>query len=66
MGSEKIALALILFLLENNLETRLLFVDFEKKLGSVLRNKLWEIIICRGIPSHLMRVVQSLYQDTGI
>jgi hypothetical protein len=51
---------------EYNLETYLLFVDFKKVFDSVIRNKLWEIMINRGIPSHLIRVVQTLYHDSRI
>jgi hypothetical protein len=34
---------------EYNLETHLLFVDFKKVFDSVIRNKLWEIMINRCI-----------------
>jgi hypothetical protein len=51
---------------EYNLETHLLFVYFKKAFYSVIRNKLWEIMINRGFQSHLIRVVQSLYHDTRI
>jgi hypothetical protein len=51
---------------EYNLETQLVFADLRKAFDSVIRNKLWEIMINRGIPSHLIRVVQSLYHDTRI
>jgi hypothetical protein len=42
---------------EYNLKTHLLFVDVKEAFDSVIRNKLWEIMI---------RVVQSLYHDTNI
>jgi hypothetical protein len=42
------------------------FVDFKKAFDSVICNKLWEIMVNRGILSYLIRVVQSLYHDTRI
>jgi hypothetical protein len=43
-----------------------LFVDSKKAFDSLIRNKMGEMMINRGISSHLIRVVQSLYHDTII
>jgi hypothetical protein len=50
---------------EHNIETHLFFVDYYKAFESVLQSKLWEIMNEKGIPAHLIRIVQSMYQNTA-
>ncbi|KAJ4450607.1 hypothetical protein ANN_02033 [Periplaneta americana] len=51
---------------EFNLPTYLLFVDFEKAFDRVNRAKLWAIMKERGYPHHLIKSIQSLYEETKI
>lgn len=51
---------------EFNLETHMVFVDFEKAFDRVRREKLWSIMERRGFPRHLIQACQSLYQHTKI
>jgi hypothetical protein len=51
---------------EFNLETHLSFVDYEKAFDRVKRGILWDIMIKRGFPKHLVEVVKSCYYKTKI
>lgn len=51
---------------EFNLPTYFTFIDYEKAFDKVNRYKLWEILKSRGIPSHLIRAIQSLYLNNTI
>ena len=51
---------------EFNLETHLIFIDYEKAFKCVDRKILWGIMHKRGIPLHLVQTYQSLYQNTKI
>lgn len=51
---------------EFNLSSYLLFVDFEKAFDRVNRTKLWAIMKERGYPHHLIKSIQSLYEETKI
>jgi hypothetical protein len=41
-------------------------MDYVKAFDSVLQEKLWETMTEKGRPTHLMRTVQSMYQNTTI
>jgi sorting nexin-29 len=45
---------------EQNLETHIAFIDFEKAFDRVNRLRLWEILQRRGYPKHLVDATQSL------
>lgn len=51
---------------EFNLPTYMMFVDYEKAFDRVKRDKLWEIMYDKCYPIHLIRVIQSMYNNTEI
>lgn len=51
---------------EYNIPTCIAFIDYEKAFDTVKRDKLWEILIERGIPKHLITTIQCLYKNTTI
>lgn len=51
---------------EFNLPTFFAFIDYEKAFDRVDRSILWKILENKGIPSHLIRVIQSLYLNNTI
>lgn len=46
---------------EYNLETHMAFIDYEKAFDRVNRETLWEIMIRRGYPNHLIKVLKDQY-----
>ena len=48
---------------EFNIPTYIAFVDFEKTFDMIDREELFKIIT-EGYPEHLMRMVQSMYNNT--
>jgi hypothetical protein len=44
---------------EFNIPTYIAFIDFRKAFDSVDRDKLWTIILNKGIPTHLITVIQT-------
>ncbi|KAJ4443242.1 hypothetical protein ANN_04910 [Periplaneta americana] len=51
---------------EYNIPTSIAFIDYEKAFDTVKREKLWEILIARGIPKHLIITIHCLYKNTTI
>jgi hypothetical protein len=49
-----------------NCETTCLCIGYEKISDKVDINKLWDIMVDRGYPQHLIRVIQRLYVNTKI
>jgi hypothetical protein len=49
-----------------NLPTFILFVDYEKAYDSLNRGRLWQILRDEDIPMQLLKVIQSLYQNSKI
>ena len=45
-------------------ETHILFIDFQQAYDSLHRESLWGILRLFGIPSKLIRLIQSLYRFT--
>ena len=46
--------------------TYIAFVDFKNAFDSVDRDKLWTIISSKGIPSHLITIIQTIYMENII
>jgi hypothetical protein len=46
---------------EFNISTHIEFIDFEKAFDSVDRDKLWTIMSSKGIPTHLIKIIQKMY-----
>jgi hypothetical protein len=42
------------------------FTDYVKAFYLVLQEKLWETMTEKGLPTHLIRTVKSIYQNTTI
>jgi hypothetical protein len=70
---EKVALASIVFCSdpaywkkEYQLPSVLAFVDYEKAFNRADRNKLWNVMMDRGVRHHLIRAVQSRHHETPI
>ncbi|KAJ4434340.1 hypothetical protein ANN_22899 [Periplaneta americana] len=51
---------------EYNIPTYIAFIDYNKAFDTVNRQKLWEVLRSKGIPDHLIRVIQGLYSNTKI
>lgn len=51
---------------EFNCETHLAFIDLEKAFDNIDRELLWNILIRRGYPKHLVEAIKSLYKETSI
>ena len=49
---------------EFNLETHMAFIDLQKAFDKVNRLELWNILNNKGYPSHIIKVIRSLYKDT--
>jgi hypothetical protein len=45
---------------EFNIPTNIAFIDFKIAFDSVDRNKLWTIMSSKGIPTHLITIIQEL------
>ena len=46
---------------EFNIPTYIAFIDFKKAFDSVDRDKLWTIMLSKGIPTHLITIIQKIY-----
>ena len=42
------------------------FIDFKKAFDSVDRDKLWAIMLIKGIPTHLITIIQKIYMENII
>jgi len=42
------------------------FIDFKKAFDSVERDKLWTIMLSKGIPTHLIIKIQKIYMENII
>jgi len=51
---------------EFNIPTYIAFIDFKKAFDSVDRDKLWTIMLSKGIPAHLITIIQSVYMENII
>jgi len=51
---------------ELNIPTYIAFIDFKKAFDSVDRDKLWTIMLSKGIPTHLVTMIQKLYTENVI
>ena len=51
---------------EFNIPTYIAFIDFKKAFDSVDRDKLWTIISSKGIPIHLITIIQTIYIENII
>jgi hypothetical protein len=51
---------------EYNLETHILFLDYEKAFGSVLRATLFDILRNKNIPNRLLKAVVDIYDNNRI
>jgi len=51
---------------EFNIPTYIAFIDFKKAFDSVDRDKLWTIMLSKGIPTHLITVIQRMYMENII
>lgn len=51
---------------EYNKETHILFVDYKKAFDTVARHTLFEILRKKGIPEHLILVIENMYNKSEI
>jgi len=51
---------------EFNIPTYIAFIDFKKTFDSVDRDKLWTIMLSKGIPTHLITMIQKIYMENII
>jgi len=51
---------------EFNIPTYIAFIDFKKAVDSVDRDKLWTIMLSKGIPTHLITIIQKKYRGNII
>ena len=51
---------------EFNIPTYIAFVDFKKAFDSVDRDKLWTIMLSKGIPTHLSTIIQKICMEKVI
>ena len=42
------------------------FTDFKKAFDLVDRDKLWNVMACKGIPTHLITIIQKTYMENTI
>jgi hypothetical protein len=49
-----------------NIPTYLAFIDIRKAFVSVDRDKLWTIMSSKGIPTHLITIIQKIYKENLI
>ena len=47
--------------IEFNIPTYIAFIGFKKAFDSVDRDKLWTIMSSKGIPTHLITIIQKQY-----
>ena len=46
---------------EFNIPTYIAFIDFKNAFDSVDRDKLWTVMLSKGIPMHLITISQTIY-----
>jgi len=51
---------------EFNIPTYIAFIEFKKAFDSVDRDKLWTIMLSKGIPTHLITIIQKKYKENII
>jgi len=51
---------------EFNIPTYIAFTHFKKAFDSVDRDKLWTIMLNKGIPTHLITIIQKIYMENII
>jgi hypothetical protein len=51
---------------EFNLPTYTAFIDYINAFDMVKRTKLCQILALKGFPQHLIRAIQSIYEETNI
>jgi len=51
---------------EFNIPTYTAFIDFKKAFDSMDRDKLWTIMLSKGIPTHLITITQKIYMENII
>ena len=51
---------------EFNIPTYIAFIDFKKAFDSVDRDKLWTIMSSKGISTHLITIIQTIYKKNII
>jgi len=51
---------------EFNILTYIAFIDFKKAVDSVDRDKLWIIMLSKGIPTQLITIIQKIYKENII
>jgi len=51
---------------EFNIPTCIAFIDFKKNFDSQDRDKLWTIKLSKGIPTHLITMIQKIYVENFI
>ena len=49
-----------------NIPTYIAFIDFKKAFDSVDRDKLWSIMLSKGIPTHPITIIQKIYMENII
>jgi len=49
-----------------NIPTYIVFNDFKKAFDSVDRDKLWTIMLSKGIPNHLISIIQKIYMENTV
>jgi len=48
---------------EFNIPTYIAFTDFKKAFDSVDREKLWTVMSSKGIPTHILTIIQTIYRE---
>ena len=51
---------------EFNIPTYIAFIDLKKAFDPVDRDKLWTIMLSKGIPTHLIAIIQKIYVENII
>jgi len=51
---------------EFNIPTYIGFIDFKKAFDCVDRDKLWTIMLSKGIPTHIITIIQKIYRENII
>ena len=51
---------------EFNIPTYIAFIEFKKAFDSVDRDKLWTIMLSKGIPTYLITIIQKIYMENII
>jgi len=51
---------------EFNIPPYIAFIDFKKAFDSEDRDKLWTVMSSKGIPTHLITIIQTIYMENII